>query len=568
MKLALFKRIPRTPDERKELKKQRLLLLLSGLLLAAGFPPVLWPVTLFFGMVPYLLVLEKRERLIDLNRAAFLMSFTFSIFALYWVGAFTEMKDPYLMAGGAVLFFINPIAFMVPTTLYYFTRKYITRRWALWLFPFFWIFYEYIYTLTDWSFPWLNLGNGTANFTLFIQIADIIGVWGLSLIVVIINILLYLTFISLPKRKPAIRYLSGALGLLLIVLFYGAICSAVPDSTKPVQVYVGIVQPNLDPYDKWAGNNADEILSGYLNDSRKLLSQKVDMLIWPETALPVYFMGGPYGDLRDRLFGFIDSAKVPLFTGMPDIRYFEKNDPAKPYDVKYNKRANYYYATYNAIYLIHPNDRAVQKYGKNKLVPFGERVPFVDQLPLLGDIMRWGVGIGGWNVGQDTNVIKLYRPVKNDTIAFCGAICYESIYTDAIVPQILHGAQAIIVVTNDSWYGNTSGTYQHRDFAKIRAVETRRYVIRAANGGISCVINSRGILETQTNMYEHTTLRAEFRPMSHATFYVRHPHLIVWPCTIISLCALLTALLLKYYRKIKKTSADGLEKSGGNQESL
>ncbi|MBI5728018.1 MAG: apolipoprotein N-acyltransferase [Ignavibacteriales bacterium] len=568
MKLALFKRIPRTPDERKELRKQRLLLLLSGLLLAAGFPPVPWPITLFFGMVPYLLVLEKRERLIDLNRAAFLMSFTFSIFALYWVGAFTEMKDPYLMAGGVVLFFINPIAFMVPTTLYYFTRKYISRQWALWLLPFFWIFYEYIYTLTDWSFPWLNLGNGTSNFTYFIQIADTFGVWGLSFIIVVINVLLYFAYMNTQQKKLAVLYVSTALFIFMVVLLYG-VYSLPPLPLKQRNlVTVGVVQPNLDPYDKWAGNNADEILTVYLNDSRKLLSQNVDVLIWPETALPVYFMGGPYSDLRDRLFGFIDSAKVPLFTGMPDIRYFEKNDSAKPYDVKYNKRGDYYYASYNAIYMIHPDSRSVQKYGKNKLVPFGERVPFVDQLPLLGEIMRWGVGIGGWNVGQDTNVIKLYRPYKNDTIAFCGAICYESIYTDAIVPQILRGAQAIIVVTNDSWYGNTSGTYQHRDFAKIRAVETRRYVIRAANGGISCVINENGVLEEQTKMYEHTTLRSGFRAMSVLTFYVKHPHLIVWPCTIISLGALLTALLLKYYRKIKKTTADGLEKSGGNQESL
>jgi apolipoprotein N-acyltransferase len=130
---------------------------------------------MFVGLVPYFLVLERREKLIDLNRASYIMGFVLSLITLYWVGSWQKEADTFLMISGGLLIFVNPVFFMIPTTLLYFSRNIFPRRIAIYLFPLFWITYEYLYMITDLSFPWLTLGSGLSHFNIFIQIADIIG---------------------------------------------------------------------------------------------------------------------------------------------------------------------------------------------------------------------------------------------------------------------------------------------------------------------------------------------------------------------------------------------------------
>ncbi|MCE1188857.1 MAG: apolipoprotein N-acyltransferase [Ignavibacteria bacterium] len=539
--MKIFQRIPKTPTEKKLLRQDRLLLIASGFLLACGFPPIPFPATLFFGLVPFIFVIERRKTLIEINRAVYLMTFTFSIFGLYWVGGFTEMKDIYLMIGGGLLFFINPMIYLLSGSMYYFVRKHVSKLAALLCFPFFWVSHEYLYTVTDWNFPWLNLGNGVCNFTHYIQIADIIGALGLSLLLVSINVALYLALVYRKVPKKLNLSLLVIIAALVVPLIYGYLRLQPEKNTRVLKT--AVVQPNLDPYDKWAGYSTKEIVTGYLSQSRALLTSKPDILLWPETALPVYLLAEPSAAYRDSINRFILENKIPLLTGMPDIRYFAESDPLRPSDAKFAKAARYYYTTYNAIYLIQPGTPEIQKYGKSKLVPFGEHVPFVDQIPMLGDLMRWGVGISGWNVGKDTATFKLY--LNSDTVQIAGAVCYESIFGKVLADMVNRGAQLLIVVTNDSWYGNTSGPYQHRDFAKLRAVETHRDVVRCANGGISCIIDHHGRLGAQTNMYEKTTIILPAHLNSSKTFYVQWSNLIPFSALTVSCVALLVALFLK-----------------------
>jgi apolipoprotein N-acyltransferase len=247
----------------------------------------------------------------------------------------------------------------------------------------------------------------------------------------------------------------------------------------------------------------------------------------------------------------VDSSGVSLLTGMPDMRMYAPADK-KPHDVKRSRVSGVYYATYNAIYLINPHSSALQRYGKIKLVPFGERVPFVDQIPMLGDLMRWGVGISGWNVGEELTVFNTQLPGRKDSIKIGGVVCYESIYPDQVAQLAALGAQLLVVVTNDSWYGNTSGPYQHRDYAKMRAIENRRYIIRAANGGISCVIDPCGRIISQTKMYEKTTYTEEVYALSVSTVYTNHPHMITTLGIIIGLIVLAWGLYKKIVSLLKK----------------
>lgn len=577
MKLPkLLKRIPKTPEHRKSLRQDRLLLLLSAILIGAGFSPSPAPFLLFFGLIPFFIVIERRKTFVDVNRAAFLMFFLLGFITIYWVGGFTQAKDVFLMTGGFILFFINPIMFLISSTLYFLWREFVHRRSAIFIMPFFWLFYEYLYTLTDWSFPWLQMHNGISGFVHYIQIADIIGGWGLTVLIVFTNVLFFSAWQNRSsKRKHAFGLATGAVLLIVIPLLYGVIQLS-PRKELHRSINVGVTQPNIDPYDKWGEQQYDKILAQQLAKSRELLQgnpelgvgtvdsvdgnfdiinakpveqrRNFDLLLWPETAIPVYLMTAGYTDIQDSLYALVDSNHVTLLTGMPDFRMFIKGEKM-PQDVKYSKRGGYYYGTYNSVLEFQPGTRQFQRYGKMKLVPFGEHVPFVDQFPIFGEFIKWGVGMTGWNVGKDTTVFTFKPAGFTDSVKVGAVVCYESIYSDLVTELAVKGAQCLIVVTNDSWYGNTSGPYQHRDFARLRAVETRREVVRCANGGISCFIDKFGRITKQTKMYESATLAGTVLLSDESTFYMRHPHVFISLATIFSLFCIGGAITGKMRKK-------------------
>lgn len=559
MKFFFWKnRVPLSEVEKKVRNRDRLLLILSGILLAASFPPVPFPapLLLFVALIPYLIVIEKREKLIEINRATYLMAFVFCLFTLYWVGSWQKEADPFLMISGILLIFVNPVFFLIPSTLLYFSRKIIPQKYSLYLLPVFFVAYEFAYMLTDLSFPWLSLGNGLSPFTLFIQIADIIGQLGLSFVVVIINVFIYRSITAIKVNKKLFYlHTSAALLIFILILIYGNLKLSSPHLPN-TKVKVGLIQPNLDPWEKWKGNDLNKLTEMYLNLSAKAVKEGARIIIWPETALPVYLRSEMYIDIIETIYRFCDSNQVYLLTGMPDIKFYFNNQNI-PDDAKYNSVNDYYYTTYNSILLFRPNNQLVESYGKMKLVPFGERVPFVDALPFLGKIIKWGVGLSGWNVGKDTTVF--YLPLQNirsavkdnDTIKIGGLVCYESIYPTLVSEFVKGKADFIAVVTNDSWYGNLSGPYQHKEFGALRAVENRRTVVRAANGGISCIINPLGKTEVQTKMFTKSYIVGDVVINELETFFTNHSLLIPILCSAFSIWIIGIFSLMKLKESFK-----------------
>jgi apolipoprotein N-acyltransferase len=551
-------RIPFSEEARNQRKKERRLLSLSGFLLALSFPPIPFPapLLLFVALIPYLIVIEKKENLIEINRATYLMAFIFCLFTLYWVGSWQKEADPFLMISGILLIFVNPVFFLIPSTLLYFSRKVFPQKYSLYFLPIFYAAYEFAYMLTDLSFPWLSLGNGLSLFTSFIQIADIIGQLGLTIVIVMLNVLLYKSLISFRANKKLFFInLSAALFIFFFILIYGMLKLNSPLHPH-AKVKVGLIQPNLDPWEKWKGHDLNQLTELYLDLSIKAVNDGAKIIIWPETALPIYLRGGTYEDIQKRISDFCDSNQVFLLTGMPDIRFYYdvKNIPD---DAKYSSANDYYYATYNSILLFRPNNLSVDSYGKMKLVPFGERVPFVDALPFLGKLIKWGVGLSSWNVGKDTTVFymplqNIRSAVYNDTIKIGGIVCYESIYPTLVSEFVKRKADFIAVVTNDSWYGNLSGPYQHKEFAALRAVENRRTIVRAANGGISCIINPFGRTEVQTKMFNKNYIVGDVVLNNSETFFTNHSLLIPILCSAFSIwiIGIFTLMKLKKYLKL------------------
>lgn len=550
----------KTPEERKAKNKERLLLVLSGILLGISFPPVPFPFTLlmFVGLVPYLKVIETKEKLIDINRSTYLMAFFFSLITIYWVGSWQKEADPFLMISGTLLLFVNPAQLLISSTLYYFTKKLFKQNFALYVFPLFWVTYEYVTMITEIRFPWMTLGSGLALFNDFIQAADIIGSLGLSLIVIYINIFLYKAFIR--YQKPGKKFylnLSTAALIFIVVLIYGLIRKTSYEMSEK-KVRVGLIQPNINPWDKWSTGDLNSFLNLYLDLSQKAVDEGAEILFWPETAMPVYLMTGTYSSIVDSIYKFLGRNNIFLLTGMPDLRYHDKNN--FPDDAKYNKNGDFYYTTYNAVLFLSPRTRELQRYGKSKLVPFGEKVPYADKLKFLGDIIKWGVGISGWNIGRDTTVFTLQFPKskngvitysKKDSLHINGLVCYESVFPDFVAQFVDKGAQLIAILTNDSWYGKLSGPYQHKEYAALRAVENRRSVVRAANGGISCIINPLGITEAESEMFGKTVIVGDVVIQDKKTFFTQNPLIIPVLSSAFSIWILGIFILKKIKDKFK-----------------
>ena len=267
-------------NKEKEIRRKELKFgLLSGIALGLSFPPVPLPYLIFLALIPYFFVIEKRESLAGINRFTYFTAFFFNIITLYWVGSWTPDADPFLMVAGTVLMFFNPVVFLIPSTLFYFTKKYLNFKTALFLMPWFWLFYEYIYSVSDFKFPWLSLSNSLPYFNMYIQIADILGSYGLSVLVIYVNIFAYLTIKTyMANNRIDLKYLSLFIAFFLFPIIYGLIRLNLEYSTE-LKVKVGLVQPDLNPNKKWEIGNLNEQVDLYDTLSNKALEKGAEIVV-------------------------------------------------------------------------------------------------------------------------------------------------------------------------------------------------------------------------------------------------------------------------------------------------
>ena len=526
-----------------ELNKNRIVLLsvISGFMIGISYPPIPFPYLIFIAFVPYFYLLNGTDELIKRVRISYFTFFVFNLITIYWVGSWTKEADPFLLISGGLLLFVNPALYLIPVFLHHYALRTIGKKGALLLFPFFWVFFEYIYTLTDLRFPWLTLSNSITSFNSFIQIADIIGAYGLSLLILFINLFIYLFIIDyFEKKKINYRLSIPIVILFLLPIVYGVIKNNI-DYNSGDKIKVGLIQPNLNPWEKWSGGNLQEQIDLYLGLSQKAVDQGAKIIVFPESALPVYLLSGNYDFEVNQIRNFVNKNKVFLLTGMPDINFYFKGEKA-PEDAKETKVSGAKYTSFNSILGFSPDSFAIQKYGKIKLVPFGEKVPFVEEIPLLGDLIKWQVGISSWNTGSGA---KVFEYGKNK---IGGVICIESIYPDFVAEFVQKGAGLITVVTNDSWYGYSSGPFQHKEISRLRAIENRKYVVRAANGGVSCIIDPNGNILSETKLFKRDILVGDITFNYNKTFYTNYPLIIPNFVTGISIAIFILFLLKRFFK--------------------
>lgn len=507
-----------------------LLAILSGAMLGFSFPPFQLGILAVFGLVPLLAVLAGTDRTRTALWYVYLAMLVFHAIAINWTGGYVHANDPYMMIAGTVTILVHPLFYLVPMWVFVVLRKHYGNVRALVLLPALWVGYEYSHSLSEWSFPWLTLGNSQTYDLARIQFIEYTGVWGLSFYVLVLNVLAFLLCLRLVNGVQALRERGVRILIAALVLVYVAptihgsfVLSGAGDGTvrhgSAGSVTVGMIQANVDPWDKWKSSGFD-VYTLYIELTQMLMEEQAEappqLVLWPETAMPVDILGEQNAFMLRTLRGRLGEWGIGLLSGLPHKVVYADSATA-PVSARRERGSGVRYDWFNAAAFITGGDEPPAWYGKMKMVPFAERVPYADVFQAF-DFLRWNVGIGGWQIGPDTTVF--HDPATD--ARFAPLICYESTYPGFVAEFVRRRAEFLTLITIDSWWDHMSGAYQHQQIAVLRAVENRRWIARCAVGGISSYIDPWGRAHDATELFTQHILSRPIERRQALTFYTAH----------------------------------------------
>lgn len=536
-------------------KHPLLLALTSAFLLWLAWPPHTFTAPLLLiGFVPLLIALDeiilKKEK--KTGKKVFLTAgLTFLVWntaCIYWVyNAISAYNSPIV----ALLICIIPyglgaLLMTFAFWLYYRFRLFTPKKGLAYLALLcFWIGMEYLHATWDLAFPWMTLGNGLAGMHQLAQWYESTGVYGGSIWIMVSNILAFEAYknyqskTGYPKVRPAIAWL-----LFLIIPAGISLIKYYTYQEKTMPVNVIAVQPNIDPYEKSGGISPAQQLKTLTFLSDSVAQTNTEYFIWPETAIP------DFAD-EDKIRGNMDYMNMQSFlnkykngtliTGIESIRVY--NDK-QTLSAKLDANSGLYFDNFNSAMQVE-NSANVQFYHKSKLVPGVEKMPFPKMLAFLAPVFS-GLGgtVSGWGWQDKPGVLY-----SQNGVGVAPVICYESLWGGWIGESVKNGAQFIAIITNDGWWGNTSGKDQHFLYAKLRAIETRRWVVRSANTGISGFINQRGDVVKQSKWWTRDALKMDINLNDQLTNYVKTGDIIA---QLLSIIGVVLALFIPYHTFIKK----------------
>jgi apolipoprotein N-acyltransferase len=384
---------------------------------------------------------------------------------------------------------------------------------GLWAFPFLWTGLELARTYLFSGFPWMLLGYGLAGYGYLRQAADLAGVYGLSFLVVLCGTSLFLAGKALSERSFARAFFRAApaAAAVLFLLLYGMAVSPARSriAGAPGVLKGGIAQGGVDQSVKWEPSNQWKTLDIYEDLTRKASAAGARVVIWPETAAPFFY--GWEKELSLRLEGIAAEAGVPLIFGAP---WFDPADGGK---------------FYNSVFFIDRRGVPVARYDKRRLVPFGEYIPLRRALFFLRKLTE---GEEDFSPGKAPSLFPL------EGAKAAASVCYEAIFPGIQRDAVRNGATVLVNVTNDAWFGDTVAPCQHLAMARLRCVELRRPMFRAANSGISAAIDSSGEILASEGLFRKGIVVAEVHPGTGMTVYAKTGDLFGISCIIISIFTL------------------------------
>ncbi|HZV81002.1 MAG TPA: apolipoprotein N-acyltransferase, partial [Geobacteraceae bacterium] len=355
------------------------------------------------------------------------------------------------------------------------------------------------------GFPWATLGYTQYRTLPLIQIADITGVYGVSFLLVLANVVLFRMARGITGRGD-IRYplsLSALLVALLgVCVGYGFVGLNAPESGRKVRV--ALAQGNIPQDIKWNPAFQEETVSIYERLSRKSAGGDFDLVVWPESSLPFFFEREPVYSAR--VINLAKELATSLIVSSPAIEKGVMKD-----------------RLLNSAFLIDADGRTLGRADKVHLVPFGEYVPLAKLLPFVNKMVE---GIGDFSPGE--RIVPLQARFGRLGML----VCFEGIFPEISRQYVRQGATMLVNITNDAWFGRSSAPYQHLSMTVFRAVENRVPLVRAANTGITAIIDSRGHIVRMTGLFHEALLTGEVRTGSRLTFYTRYGDLFAWICVL------------------------------------
>jgi apolipoprotein N-acyltransferase len=467
------------------IRRKAFFTVLAALLVLLSMPGYPFGGAVFVALVPLFFALHSSS-LRQGFWLGWLCGFLFFALIFYWIYALYDWAGLFTLVGHLGLAGLLGLSWGIFGLISVFTQKYLRGQWLA--VPAVWVLLEYLRSLTKFGFTWGYLSDALYQYPEMLHIASLTGTWGLSFLIVLSNFLLY-------RAMRECRVLWGvlAVGLLGLNWSWGAYqlnVSASPGRT----VRIAIIHSNVDQRARSDPSQLQSLQNLYFSQLDRISASTVDLVILPESILPAYLLRQE--DVKTLYTKAANRLHAPLIVGTIDYR-----------DGK----------LFNTAALISADGRVADLYDKVQLVPFStEYFPLIDLVRSTGvENLIGPLPLGALTAGQ------AFRPLKSTLGQLATPICFESIFSQIGRAFVRNGAQALLVITNDAWFKGSRALEQHFAKAVFRAVETGRYTVQAANGGISGVIDPQGRIRSLTRSQKELILQEQIVLQDHATLYVQ-----------------------------------------------
>lgn len=503
--------------------RKALLAVLSGVMLTASFPTGGMNWMAWFALVP-LLTSIKNETPYCAFRSGLLAGTVHYLTLIYWiVVAMGHYGNLNVFLSATLLFLLSLYLALYIALFSTLTIHFDKSRLFLLYMGSFWVGLEYIRAHLLTGFPWCLLGYSQFRNLHLIQIADLSGVYGLTFLIVVVNCLIYRL---LSKRNWrgifSVKWEFLITALIISVVFaYGhfRLTQEPTGSESRSSVRCAIVQGNIDQSVKWDPAHQANTMLTYQRLTRAACDSKPELIVWPETSVPFFFQDNE--EQSSLLYALARESGALIVFGSPA---YKDIDGVRRY--------------HNRSYALTPLGHPLQYYDKVHLLPFGEYVPLKK---LLFFVSRLVPATGDFEAG------KKIVPLSQDKLCMGILICYEAIFPELARTHSREGANILINITNDAWFGITSAPYQHLCMSSFRAVENRMPMIRAANTGISAFIGTKGNIIEESTIFTEDVLKATLDiSKSTLTFYARFGDIFALSALVISLVGTVSCLFTKW----------------------
>jgi apolipoprotein N-acyltransferase len=499
-----------------------LLSLLSGLLLTVGWPMYGFPFLLFVGFVPLLFLIDHLDAHPEWYHR--FSSFQYSYVAFFvWNALTTWWIWNSTIFGAIMAVLLNSLFFAIVFMVFDLSRRSFFRKSdAIYLLIVYWVAFEYFHLDWDLSWPWLNLGNGFAMYTPWVQWYEYTGTLGGTLWILLVNIFIYQLIKNIlqndSRRRLIVNVAKSTFVIIIPMIISWVMFQNYEEKGEIAEVIV--TQPDVDPWSEQFVLPSSKMIEMNLQLADSLITPETDFVVSPESAIQEDLWHATLEQSRavKQIRGFIDRhPQTSVVIGASTYRLFAEGEPLTPTARKFGDVEKHYEA-FNSTLFLNKNE-PVGLYHKSKLVPGPEKMPFQR---LLNPLQNLAFDLGGTvgSLGYSKRREVFTSPDGKFTVP--GIICYESIYGEFTAGFVKNGANLIFIITNDGWWGNTAGHRQHFAFARLRAIETRRDIARSANTGISGFIDQRGDIMQASEYWEPAVLQAQLHANNELTFYTRY----------------------------------------------